>query len=204
MDAKNKGFYQKSAFWPHKLIKYAKKWGIYTLISHNYPILVQLTGVFRGADRRGWRVCGRQELKTFAVSWTPLFIRDWAEFRQSSANLFSSFNLKKSHIKIDKIQSIDQKTDTNLPHEKKERACSLPFFVVKKILKIVMGNQSFRWSFSLIRAKNFRSRKNYRLAWYFRLQWAKNCLFVSHAAMPNKGNINKNASKSFFINSPSP
>ena len=45
MDAKNKGFYQKSDFWPHKTIKYTKKSSIYTLISHKYSILVRSTGI---------------------------------------------------------------------------------------------------------------------------------------------------------------
>ena len=47
MDAKIKVFGQKINFWLHKTIKYAKKSGIYTLISHKYPILVRSTGIER-------------------------------------------------------------------------------------------------------------------------------------------------------------
>ena len=38
-------FVKKINFWPHKTIKYAKKWGVYTLISHKYLILVRSTGI---------------------------------------------------------------------------------------------------------------------------------------------------------------
>ena len=45
MDAKNKVFYQKMDFWLHKPIQDIKKSGIYTLISHKYPILGRSTGI---------------------------------------------------------------------------------------------------------------------------------------------------------------
>ena len=51
MAAKNRVFCQKINFWPHKTIKNAKKWGIYTLISHKYLILVRSTGICRFRKR---------------------------------------------------------------------------------------------------------------------------------------------------------
>ena len=42
---KSRVFIKKTSFWPHKTIKYAKKWGIYTLILHKYLIWVRSTGI---------------------------------------------------------------------------------------------------------------------------------------------------------------